>query len=556
MSADPAEPSVPAEPAVPAPQPGSSTAMDATPNGSTARESLERSAGRAASLVGAGILVSRLVGFVRNFVFARYFGDSAAADAYNAALKIPNIVRNLLGEGTISASFIPVYSAMLGRSDEAASRRLAGAVLGILLAAASVLTIVGMLAAPLLTGLLVSEWDAEKQALTTRLVRVLFPMTGLMVLSGWCLGIQNSHRRFFISYASAALWSVAQIALLVAWGPRADDLARLAWWLAWATLAGAVLQIAAQLPEVVRLAGPLRPSLDRTAPGVRETIRNFVPVVVALGVVQLSGLVDIWLASWLPDGALASIEYARYIFLLPIGLFGISIAAASLPELAREGAASAHHALRARVDDGWLRVLFYIVPVTVVFLAFGDHIVALLYRSGEFGASETIVVSRILAAFAVGLVGFASVKLLASAHYALRDYRTPLRAGVLSLIAGTATSAALTFSLRDSLLGAAGLALGSSVAAYVNLAALAIGLRRRISLAFTGTMWRAVGRILAASLGAALVAWGAERLLGDLHFRLVAAGTLLVFGGIFIVSAHLMGSREAGRWLRAARLIR
>ena len=540
----------------PAPQPGSSAAMDATPDRAIARESLERSAGRAASLVGAGILVSRLVGFVRNFVFARYFGDAAAADAYNAALKIPNIVRNLLGEGTISASFIPVYSAMLGRSDQAASRRLAGAVLGILLAATSMLTIIGVLAAPVLTGLLVGEWDAAKQELTTRLVRVMFPMTGLMVISGWCLGIQNSHRRFFISYASAALWSVSQIALLLAWGPRAEDLARLAWWLAWATLAGAVLQIAAQLPEVIRLAGPVRPSLDRTAPGVPETLRNFIPVVIALGVVQLSGLVDIWLASWLPDGALASIEYARYVFLLPIGLFGISIAASSLPELSREGAARAHDALRTRIDDGWLRVLFYILPITIVFVAFGDHIVALLYRSGEFGAQETVVVSRILAAFALGLVGFASVKLLASAHYALQDYRTPLRAGILSLLAGTATSAALTFSLRDSLLGAAGLALGSSVAAYVNLAALALGLRRRVGLALTSAMWRAIGRILAAALIATLAAWLVERLLDRLHFRLAAAGTLLAFGGIFIVSAHLMGSREAGRWLRAVRLIR
>ena len=548
MSLEAAEP--------PAPQPGADDATDATPDAATAAASLERSAGRAASLVGAGILVSRLVGFVRNFVFARYFGDSAAADAYNAALKIPNIVRNLLGEGTISASFIPVYSALLGRADEQSSRRLAGAVLGILLAATSVLTIVGMLAAPLLTALLVGEWDVAKQELTTRLVRVLFPMTGLMVISGWCLGIQNSHRRFFISYASAALWSVTQIALLLAWGPRAADLARLAWWLSWATLAGALLQVAAQLPEVIRLAGPLRPTLDRAAPGVRDTLRNFVPVVIALGVVQLSGLVDIWLAAWLPDGALASLEYARYVFLLPIGLFGISIAAASLPELAREGAASAHEALRARLTDGWLRVLFYIVPVTLVFVAFGDHIVSLLYRSGEFGAAETRVVHVILGAFALGLTGFASVKLLASAHYALQDYRTPLRAGILSLIVGSGTAAALTLSMRNSLLGAAGIALGSSVAAYVNLAALALGLRRRVGLAFTGAMWRATARIVVATLAATLAAWLAERALATAHFRLAAAGTLLAFGGIFLLSAHLMGSREAGRWLRAARLIR
>lgn len=541
----------------PAPQPGEHRpAGEAAPSPESAGDALERSAGRAASLVGAGILVSRLVGFVRNFLFARYLGATEPADAYNAALKIPNIVRNLLGEGTISASFIPVYSALLGRGDPAIARRLAGAVLGILLAAVSLLTIAGILLAPVLTSLLFSTWEPAQQALTTRLVRVLFPMTGIMVISGWCLGIQNSHRRFFISYASAALWSIAQIALLLAWGPRADDLARLAWWLAWATLAGSVLQVAAQLPEVLRLVRPLRPSLDTSLAGVRATIRNFVPVVMALGVVQISSLVDVWLAHFLPEGAITSIEFARYIFLLPIGLFGISVAASSLPELTREGADQAHDALRARVRDGWLRVLFYIFPVTVVFLAFGDHIVALLYQSGEFDRADTETVHLILAGFALGLAGFASVKLFASAHYALQDYRTPLRAGMLSLVIGSGTAAALTFAFRDSMLGAAGIAVASSLAAYVNLATLALGLRSRVGTLSLGGIATALGRILVAALAAAGVAWGVERALDGLHFRVTAAGTLVAFGGIFLVGAHLLGSREAGRWLRAARLIR
>lgn len=241
--------------------------------------------GRAAFVVAAGILISRLVGLLRNTAFAYYFGAGAASDAYNAAFRIPNAVRNLLGEGTLSAAFVPVYSRLLGRNDEAAARALANAVLGLLLAAVSVLTLVGIATAPWLTAALAAGFDEPTRALTTRLTRVLFPMTGVMVLSGWCLGIQNSHRRFFWSYASAAMWSIAQIALLLVGGPRAADAEQLSVWLAWATLAGALLQVAAQLPEVLRLAGPLRPTLSAANDGVKQVLRNVAPVVTALGVV-------------------------------------------------------------------------------------------------------------------------------------------------------------------------------------------------------------------------------------------------------------------------------
>ena len=534
------------------------SAGDATPDPAAAALVGEGEGGsaRAASIVGAGILVSRVFGFVRNFLFARYLGITDAADAYTAALKIPNFVRNLLGEGTISASFIPVYSAMLGRGDPRDARRLAGAVLGLLLLFVSVLTLAGIALAPALSALFLQAYDPVTRELATRLMRVMFPMTGIMVISGWCLGIQNSHRRFFISYASAALWSVAQIVLLLGWGPRTEELAQLAWYLAWATLIGAVLQVAAQLPEALTLTAPLRVRLDASAPGLAATLRNFVPVVIALGVVQISAFVDVFLAGWLPDGTLASLEYARIVFLLPIGLFGVSVAAASLPELARESSARAMEPLRERLRNGWMRIVFYIVPSTVVFIAFGDHIISLLYRSGQFGLTATNIAHLILGAFALGLLGFASVKLFASAFYAMQDYRTPLRAGLVGLIVFCATAGALTFALRDSYLGAAGIALGSSIAAYANLGTLLHGLQRRVGAFHTRDMWRGSGRIVAAAAAAAAAAAGAEWLLRDLHFRIAAAGTLVAFGGIFILAAHALGSREAGRWLRTLRLIR
>jgi putative peptidoglycan lipid II flippase len=510
---------------------------------------------RAASLVAGGIFVSRIIGFVRDRAFAHFFGSAAAADAFNAAIRIPNILRNLLGEGALSASFIPVYSAALDRPNRDDARALANSILSLLLLATSAITIAGILLAPVITEVVATGFDADKAALTTRLIRVLFPMTGLMVLSGWCLGIQNSHRLFFNSYASAALWSLAQIVLLVWWGPQADTLEQLAWWLAWATIAGALLQIAAQLPQVLPLVWPIALRIQASPP-VRETLRNFVPVVTALGLVQISSLIDLQIASWLPEGAVANLSYAQRLYLLPVSLFGISVAAAALPELSRESAAVARDALTERIRDGWVRILFYIVPTAVAFVVLGDLIVGLVYRSGRFGADEQRIVHVILAAYALGLIGFGSVKLVASAFYAMQDYRTPLRAALVSIVVGTATSITIALSLRHSPYGAAGLAVSASLGSYVNLSILAGVLRRRLGALYTPAMWKGTWRIVGASLLAAVVAYPVRWVLRDQHVAIAAVATLPVFGVVFLAAAHHAGSGEAGRLLRRLHLIR
>ena len=521
--------------------------------------------------------MSRVFGLVRTWAFARYLGVGMANDAYTAAVRIPNFVRALLGEGAISASFIPVYSAALERGDPKAARALAGALLGILLAAVSVLTIVGIVIAPALVSLFAGGMARETEELAVRLTRVMFPMTGLMVLSGWCLGIQNSHRRFFMSYASAALWSVAQIVLLFGWGgagaeadapalfglgERIHDTTELAWWLAWATLAGAALQIAAQLPEVISLVRPMRISFDRSNPGVRRTLQNFLPVVVALSAVQISGFIDLRIASHLPDGAISSMTFASQLYTLPVSLFGLSVAAASLPDFSRD-ATLARDVLLGRLQAGWVRILFYIIPCTVVFVLFGDLVITLLLQSGRFSSADTVVVHRVLAAYAVGLIGFSSVKLLASAHYAFNDYRTPLRASVVAIITSAALALALALPLRHSLIGAAGIALGSALGSYVNLTVLAAGLHRKLGPLYTVAMWRGTLRVLGATAAAAVIAWlvrhwltAASALPERGRAYIVALGTLAAFGGIFLVVAYAAGSQEAARWLRPFGVVR
>ena len=514
----------------------------------------EAAGGRSAFVVGAGILISRIVGLLRNTAFAYYFGSGAASDAYNAAFRIPNALRNLLGEGTLSAAFVPIYSRLLTREDPRAAQAFANAVLGLLLAAVSVLTLIGIAAAPLLTPLLAQGFDAPTRDLTTRLTRVMFPMTGLMVLSGWCLGVQNSHRRFFWSYASAALWSVAQIALLLVGGPRAADAATLSYWLAWATLGGAVLQIGGQLPQVLRLVGPIRPTLDRASEGVMSMLKNVVPVVTALGVVQISSFVDLFIASYLPAGAVTNIGYANTLALLPVSLFGVSVAAASLPDFSRDSGALAMDALLERLRGGWQRILFYIVPSALAFITLGDYCVGILYRAGRFGAAEQSAVSAVLAAYAIGLVSFGSVKLLGSAYYALQDYQTPLRASIASIVVSIMISASIAVPLRAFPLAAAGIALGSAVGSYVNLALLARGLRQRLGTLYTPAMWQGTRRIVVAGVAATVIGLllrlVQQRWWPTVHPRIVGVPMLAGFGITYLVVAWRMGSAEAARWLR------
>jgi len=240
---------------------------------SAARE--ERTA-RGALQVGAGILGSRIVGLIRQRALAHYLGLSFAADAFNAAFRIPNFLQNLFGEGVLSASFIPVYARLLAEGDEVEAGRTAGAVLGLLSLVTAVLVLVGMLATPLLIGVIAPGFVGDKRELTIFLVRVLFPGAGLLVLSAWCLGVLNSHRRFLLSYSAPIIWNVAIIVALLFVGGRASP-PMLAIAAAAGSVVGSALQLLVQVPTVWRLVPKLALSLGRGSTHVRTVVSNFLP---------------------------------------------------------------------------------------------------------------------------------------------------------------------------------------------------------------------------------------------------------------------------------------
>lgn len=497
-------------------------------------EGKEGSSAKGAVLVAAGIFLSRIFGLVRERVFAHYLGNSVAAAAFKAGLRIPNLLQNLFGEGVLSASFIPAYAKLLGQGKKEDAQRLAGAVLSLLSLAVALLVVPGVIYAEQLVDGVAPGFEGEGRRLAAQVVAILFPATGLLVISAWCLGVLNSHRRFFLSYAAPVIWSSAIIAALV-YG-RDQDLDTLARYAAWGTLAGSLLQVLVQLPAVLTLLGRLRPNL-RSTPELKQVLGNFGPVVLGRGVVQLSAFIDTAFGSLIAERALSALTYAQTLYLLPVSLFGMSVSAAELPEMAQvQGAAEEVAAkLRARIEAGLSRISFFVVPSAVAMIAFGDLLGGALFQTGRFSAADARYLWYILAGAGLGLLASTTGRLYASAFYAQQDTRTPLRIALVRVALTATLGYAASLWLPGVLglpahLGAVGLTGVSSLAAAVELWYLRNRLERRFGRARLpkGRILRLYGAAFAgAALGLSLK-WALTQVLGvDVATREEWGGAIL-----------------------------
>ena len=539
------------------PDPLPTANVDAAAVASATPTRADERTGRFALLVAAGILASRLFGFVRQGIFSRYFGTTPAADAFNAAMRIPNFLQNLFGEGVLSASFIPVYAGLLARGEREEADRVAGAV-GVLLALVTTsLVALGMLATPLLVTTVAAGFSGPTRALTIDLVRIAFPGIGMLVGSAWCLGILNSHRRFLLSYLAPVAWNLVIIGTLLAWGGRAEP-ARLAQIVAWGAVAGSAMQLLVQLPTVRRVAPQLRAALALRDPHVRTVVRNFVPVFVGRGVVQISGYVDNSLASLVAAGAVTVFTNAQTLYLLPGSLFGMSIAAAELPAMSALHGADDEVAvrLRARLSAGLRRIAFFVVPSAVAFLALGDVLAGAVFGYGRFTAADVRWVWATLAGSSVGLLASTLGRLYASTFYALRETRTPLRFAVvrvaLTLTLGYLAAVPLPRALGiDPKWGLVGLTASAGVAGWVEFALLRRALGARIGR--TGIPVGALVRLWGAALAAGAAGVGVKLLAAGLPRLLVAALVVGSFGAAYLGITAVLGEGESAAMLRRLR---
>jgi len=492
---------------------------------------MPRSAGRSSALVAAGILLSRIAGLVRQRVFAHYLGLSDAADAVAISFRIPNLLQNLFGEGVLSASFIPVYARLLAEDRDREAGRVAGAVAALLGLAVAVVVALGVGATPLVVDVLAPGFTGAKRELTITLVRILFPATGILVFSAWCLGILNSHRKFFLSYVAPVVWNAAIIT--AALGGRHRPARDLAVIIAWGAVVGSVLQVLVQLPMVLTLVRGLAVRAVRADAEVRTVVRNFWPALMGRGVNQISAYVDGIISTLLGTSAAMGVVNAQILYTLPVSLFGMSVSAAELPEMSSAlGSAEERSAiLRRRLEGGLHRIAFFVVPCAVAFLLLGQVVAGTLYQTGRFTAEDSRYVWAILAGAAVGLLASTLSRLVASTFYALGDTRTPLRYAIVRVVLTTVLGflcAVLAPRLMGLQLkwGAVGLTASAGFSAWIEFLLLRRGLAARIGPTSFAPGY--VAKLWAAALTAGVLGLGLWRVAGIEALRPVPTGAVVL----------------------------
>lgn len=543
------------------------------PEGSAYPFPMAGSSDRAALFVAAGILLSRLSGILREIVLSAWLGASSiAAEAFAFALGVPKILQNLLGEGALSASFIPVYSQVVDE-DPASARRLAGAVFGLLAALVSCLVLVLMLFAGPIVSFMARGASPERADLIAELTRVMAPGIGFIVFAAWCLGILNAHREFFRSYVAPVLWNAAIVIAVVVWSTQSAELNDLARAASWGVFIGGVAQFAVQLPRVLAIAGPITPSLQRDDPAIRQVMKRFVPGVAGRGVITISTFIDLALSSFLAVGALAVLTKAQTLYLMPISVFAISIAAADLPELSREASDTTTAATRvARSVD---RVTLFLVFSALAFIVGGRSLVGALFQRGEFSSDDTVAVWLTLAVFSFGLLASGLSRLLQNAAFASGDVGGPARIAAFRVLAAAGVGIALMwpadrFAVVDGLvsqlddiafspiddvtrnvpnthrLGAVGLASGGAVAAWLEFALL----RRRVgALAARLGLGSALVRLLPAAVVSGILMALLTTVFSGLTPMLAAPLIIGPPGLLYLFAASRLGNETAGSLL-------
>ena len=453
---------------------------------------------RAAGLIGAATFSSRILGFIRDIVLARLFGATAAADAFFVAYRIPNLLRELFAEGTMSSAFIPVFTEYRTLRTQRDAWELASAMFTTLLSVVTLVTVIGIVAAPWIAW--VMGWgfhdEPEKLATTTLLTRVMFPYLLFVSLAALAMGILNSMRAFAAPALSPLMFNVFIISCAVFVSPM---LAEPIIGVAIGVVAGGAAQFAMQLPGLALRKMLFGLRFEPGHPGVRRIGTLMLPYLLGLSATQLNILVSTILGSHF-EGGPTYLFYGMRLIHFPLGVFGVALATAILPTLSTQAAAGALDELRKTLGFGLRMILFIIVPAMIGLILLRVPIVHLFFEHGKFSAADTQGTAVAVLCYALGLWAFAGVRIIAATFYSLQDTKTPALAAVAAVVSNLILSLLL---MRP--LGHAGLALATAIAAMINGSILVTVLNRRLGGVDWGSVLRSTGRVIAAGVAVLLV---------------------------------------------------
>ncbi|HET7619477.1 MAG TPA: murein biosynthesis integral membrane protein MurJ [Vicinamibacterales bacterium] len=501
---------------------------------------------RSAGLIGAATMTSRVLGVVRETVFAALFGAGNAMDAFNVAFRIPNLLRDLLGEGAMSAAFVPAFTRRLLRAGRGEAWRLGNVVINAVAMLTIVVVVVGWLIAPALVRAIAPQYASVpgKLPLTITLTRILLPFLLAVAVSAAFMGMLNSLRRFFVPALSPAMFNVATIASAFILVPLA---ARAGWppitGIAIGALLGGVGQVLLQWPVLRGEGWRYRPVFDWRDDGLREILMLVGPGTLGLAAVQVNVFVNTMLATGEGTGAVSWLNYAFRLVHLPIGLFGASIATAALPEFARHAASADLPAVRKTVSSAMRLMLMMNVPAAVGLIVLARPVVALVLEHGQFSAADTAATAGALMWYAPGLIGYSAVKIASPGFYALGNARTPVAASVIAIVANLVLNVTLV-----RVMGYRGLAAGTSAAALLNAAMLLWQLRGTLQGLEGRRMLRAFAGIAIASIAMGAAAWSMNAWL-----EAVLPGAATLLRGVRVLAAITAGLLVLAA---AARLLR
>ncbi|OPY78335.1 MAG: putative peptidoglycan biosynthesis protein MurJ [Syntrophus sp. PtaU1.Bin005] len=500
---------------------------------------------RAAGIVGMATMLSRIFGFIRDMVVAAFFGAGIATDAFFVAFRIPNLLRRLLGEGSLTVAFIPVFTEYLKTKSRESALELASIALTFLSIVLVLVSMAGVLLSPLVVSLMAPGFlkNPEQFDLAVFLTRIMFPYIFFISLVALCMGILNSLRHFAAPALAPVVLNISMI-LTTLLLHRSFEQPITA--LAVGVMLGGALQLAMQWPVMIRMGAILKPNFHFRHPGMKRIGRLLIPTLVGSGIYQINIFIGTILASILPKGSVSFLYYADRVVELPLGVFAIAVGTASLPSLSAQVAKGLFEDFKKTISFSLRLILFITIPATIALIALREPIVSVLFQRGAFDAYSTRMTAQALLFYTVGLWAFSVIRVIDSAFFSLQDRKSPLKAAAVSLIVNVGLSVLLMFPLKHG-----GLALATSAASAVNVLMLSYILWKKIGTFLDTQFYSSVAKACVASVVMAVsfylvtlfFPWNIEAPFDARVLFLstsIAAGILTFFGTSFLLKSDEM----------------